>query len=313
MERLFNERKANVADFLKEYLLEREFNSVSVFDENENMETKVKLDFDPEFDDDDLETGQIRLLNGTKRTTYIVLLKRWEDDSFVVMPFSAYPAPATQEEFKMEFEGEQGRYSRVLQVWNTRTLQDETIKKSWLVGALPEKDLNNAWLCWEASLGGKPLEDALLKCTGLPIYHADDPRLDYKHEELENFARVDAEDMAVMNRHIFVLWENPKEVALAAATQDKGIRLDFHVKGKDASVHVEYSNSEGKFYVSVFDSEGNYSHVIDGCHLVDMTQGKELGTIQDCSLECSFARGKECHLLFTDPDGNELSGEWKEQ
>ncbi len=73
----------------------------------------------------DLDCGQIRLLRDVERITYVVLLRRWERDSFVAMTFSHYDFPATDEEFKPDFDG--GIYLNTLQAWNTRTLQDETL------------------------------------------------------------------------------------------------------------------------------------------------------------------------------------------
>lgn len=57
------------------------------------------------------------------------------------------------------------------------------------------QDLEDAWHLWEKSLGGREVEGWLLKKTALPIYRLADPRLEYRREELKNFARVDADDI----------------------------------------------------------------------------------------------------------------------
>lgn len=180
------ERRMNVARFVTMYTLFNKLAEEPVDDEDDDMSTGEPVELcKPEPFNTDLAAGQIRLLGcDTSRMTYVVLLRRWEDDSFVVMPFSAFKYPATDEEFKPSYDG--GVFQHVLQAWNTRTVADDMLKRSWLVGELPQQDIDDAWRMWEHTLGGKALDAGLLSRTGLPIYRDHDPRLRYKQDELDN-------------------------------------------------------------------------------------------------------------------------------
>lgn len=178
-----------MAKFVTMYMAMEQIRQVDLSEEGEVMDGRPDVKLSPVNPfDTELEPGQVRLLGGdTDRMTYVALLKRWEADSFVVMPFSAFKYPATDEEFMPEYDG--GVFQHVLQAWNVRTLDDASLKRSWVVGQLSEKDMDDAWRLWEKSLGGKELDDELLKRTGLPIYKLHDPRLKYKQTELVNMGR----------------------------------------------------------------------------------------------------------------------------
>lgn len=190
-------QKQNTVKFLKSYFLRMKLAEVSGYDEDEDMSTSAKPTAKVNPFDEELGEGQIRLLADTERITYVVLLKRWDDDAYLVMPFSPFDAPASDEEFATEHDG--GMYMRVLQAWNTRSLLDETLRRSWCVGELPQKDLDDAMLLWRGTLEDIDLPDDLVERTGVHIYRKEDPRLDYKREELKNFAKIDAEELAKLD------------------------------------------------------------------------------------------------------------------
>ena len=183
-------RETNTNHFLCSYKIQKRMSTVSGFDETQNMRTGKSVKLHPQNPfDTNLKEGQIRLLSQLDRITYVVLLRRWEEDAFVVMTFSHYDFPATDEEIKHEFDG--GMYLNTLQAWNTRTLLDETLKKSWLIGELPASDCSDAWDFWEHLMTGRDLKAELLEKTGLPITSADDPRIQYMKEELAAFDQLD--------------------------------------------------------------------------------------------------------------------------
>ena len=191
------QRSENAKRFLCLQEYRRQLGRASGFDANEGMTTiaGTKLNAPLPFNEN-LAAGQVRLLpQSGGPPLYVALLRRWEEDSFLVTPFSPYPVPATDEEFQPQYDG--GECLRTLQSWNTRTLQDATLKKSWLVATLSEEDRKDAFDFWCHTFTGKSVEDRLLRRSGTPILREDDPRIEYMSESMEAFARIDAEDMAL--------------------------------------------------------------------------------------------------------------------
>lgn len=139
--------------------------------------------------------GQVRLLSQTEELTYVLLLRRWSEDSFLVVPFSAYSEPATDMELKLKTQG--GLGLRVLQVWNARSLQIATLQNTWLVAKLPQEDIEDAKAMWRYSIGGESPSEDVLSRTGWPIRRRDDPRIKYQDEVAANFAKLDAADLEI--------------------------------------------------------------------------------------------------------------------
>ena len=309
MEKNTEQRKKHVDDFIKAYLLHKKLEEVSGCDEEDDFTTTVSPVEMNSFDEE-LEEGQIRLLANTERLTYVALLKRWSVSSFVVMPFSRFNEPATDEEFKTELDG--GRYLRVLQAWNTRTLQDDTLKKSWLVGNLPQSDLDDAWSLWEATLSDKPLSDSLLQRTGLPIYRKIDPRVQYKREELANFERIDAEDLVAATEKTLptlYLWNHTAAAALAAAEEKENLQFTFRSVNPAAVVFIEYSQHDRKLSFDVYDTVGETSLVLDGCSIIDTADDSSLGVIRNGHLETAYDDSSLCAICFIGLDGQPIEGE----
>ncbi len=312
MEKHFEERKKHVADFVCSFFMHKKMEEVSGFDEEADLSTTVKPVEKNPFDEE-LEEGQIRLLADTERITYIALLKRWGDEAFVVMPFSRYSSPATDEELKTNFDG--GLYLRVLQAWNTRTLQDETLKKSWCIGILPQKDLDDAWTMWEATISDVALNDDILQRTGLPIYRKQDPRLEYKQEELANFARIDAEDLALLETvPTFILWEahNEAAAALAAGDEKKNLAFNLEIAEPKATVFIEYSRHDRRLFFDVYDADGAPATILDGCIILDTADGKQLGIIQNGHADMPYD-SVSCAIRILDKDGQLLDGTVKSE
>lgn len=307
MEKYFEKRKNFVSDFVSSYLIGKQLEEVSGFDENADFTSNItpvaKNPFDTE-----LAEGQIRLLSQTERITYVALLRRWGDDAFVVMPFSRFDSPATDEELKTSFDG--GMYLRVLQAWNTRSLQDESLKKSWLIGELSPKDIDDALALWESTLEEKELDDSIVQNTGLPIYRKNDPRLQYKREELANFARLDAEDIKLAEKPKLMLWTNQSKVALVAGGKKENPQFIFTVDFPDTIVFIEYSQHDKMLLFDVYDSHGVVSNELDSCMVIDNLDGTILGTIQDGSLKVPYD-SPECSVSFINADGQEITGTLK--
>lgn len=287
MNKLNQERQKNTAYFLTSYGIQEKMRSVSGFDENQDMTTAQVVQLHPQNSfDTNLQAGQIRLLSQLDRITYVALLRRWEDDSFVVMTFSHYDFPATDEEFKPKFDG--GMYLNTLQAWNTRTLQDETLKKSWLIGDLPASDCSDAWNFWSHLITGHALSPELEERTGLPITNSDDPRIRYIKEELSSFDQLDDSELSEqsnaggwLNRiELPQLW-NDDELALAAGDEKQDITLECKPYGKEAFVSIVFSHREKILRINIYTQDQSaISHAFDSWELISEDCGV-LATIQD--------------------------------
>jgi len=280
-------REQNTNHFLCSYKIQKKMSSVSGFDETQDMRTPDTLKLHPQNPfDTNLKKGQIRLLSQLDRITYVVLLRRWEEDSFIVMTFSHYDFPATDEEFKPEFDG--GMYLNILQAWNTRTLQDETLKKSWLIGELPDSDCADAWHFWEHLITGRELRQELLERTGLPISASDDLRIQYMKEELSAFDRLDESELSEgaggsvwFNRLEFPpLWQED-ELELAAGDEKQDFIAECTPYGYSEFVSIVFSCHEKTLRVNIYTADqSETSHIFDSWELVS-EQSAVLGIVQD--------------------------------
>ena len=341
MEKFFEQRKETLNLFLKGQKLHGLISAIpSLNEKEEDLHTAYDDKISPPAPyDTELAPGQIRVLPNTQRITYVALIKRWEADSFLIMPFSNFSVPATEYEFLTEYNG--GVWQRVLQVWNARTLQDETLQKSWVSDTLPAQDLEDAWHLWEKSLGGKEVEDRLLLKTCLPIYHLEDPRLDYKRKELKNFAKIDMEDLQLLEQPPYThssfadkILEALKDKrlhdclldgkaffqtnAMAAGTSQEALQFDYHFDEKadnayqGIEVFAEYSPYDHRMDFYVNDStNGESTDRLDEYVIYDLGQKKPLGCIANGVLQISYDFTEESKLLFLDPDGEPVQGSFK--
>ena len=283
-----SKRSQNTGHFLCSYGIQKKMSAVSGFDEERDMRTGNAVELCPQNSfDTNLKEGQIRLLSQLERITYVVLLRRWEEDSFVVMTFSHYDFPATDEEFKPGFDG--GMYLNTLQAWNTRTLRDETLEKSWLIGDLPASDCSDAWDFWEHLMTGRDLRAGLLEKTGLPITSPDDPRIQYMNEELAAFDPLDDAELAEGSRtspgwldriELPPLWQND-ELALAAGDEKQDFAAECTPYGYDEFVSIVFSPHEKTLRVNVYTADqSEISHAFDSWELVS-EERTVLGSVRD--------------------------------
>lgn len=309
MEKYHQERKSASARFLKSYLLDKELSNLSE-DEEDNLVPSVAPCGYHSFDDGDLLPGQVRLLSNTERPTYVLLLRRWTDESFVVMPYSPYDDPATDEEFKSEWDG--GQCLRVLQVWNVRTLQDASLKKSWLIGSQDEQDVEEAWHVWQAVLGATKLEDSLLKRTGYPIFSEEDARLQYKQEELANFALQDAVDLVIAEHSFVVLSPSQSRAALAAGGEEEELSKEGQMEEKAVTIMLRYVPGDSTVFLDIYDEKGERTTLLDGSVLVPLDNIRTvLGTIENGVLEASCPSNLAESVCLLDKEGTPLSITWR--
>ncbi len=322
--KLIEVRKASTRNFLVAYGLLKELAQGNVDD--------VAVDTTPEENaaareecarlvrpfDDDVAAGQVRALSGVKEITYALVARKWNDRSWLVIPFSSFSEPAMDTELKLKIDG--GLGLRVVQLWNARSLLTETIAKSWLVCTLSDEDVADVVSAWQWSVGSGELSDGQLARTGMPIMRRDDPRIAYEDEALANFAELDAADLAANERWSMIdlvrhrigecRWgafrSSPvfeKGYALAAASVAEPVSANCNVDGLDGTVHVRYSPADGHLMLRVHDSDGNRSPALDGWGVF----GKDatlLGTIEGATFAYEFKDGFDGVLALVDEEGN---------
>ena len=232
--------------------------------------------------------------------------------------------------FAFFFDG--GMYLNTLQAWNTRTLQDETLKKSWLIGELPASDCSDARDFWEHLLTGHALKPELIAKSGMPILAADDPRIQYIREESAIFEEVDnlelAEDGELAASPVVVpdtgvtspsgtlvnwlksiplpeLWPQ-EDIALAAGTEKHDIAVECHPYGRSEFVSIVFSPNEKELRVNIYTpDQSEPSSAFDSWELV-AENGSVLGILRNgfCLVhDLEFFDGK-CALR--DPSGKEI-------
>ena len=197
-------RREATQKFLLAYKLRKQLGAVAT----EDNETTMKSDND--FDmrekcahlvrpfDHDIDAGQVRVLFGVESIAYVLVTRKWDEGSWLVIPFSMYSSPATDTELQTKVTGGMGL--RVLQLWNARSLLTQTLEKSWLVHTLSEEDLADALTAWQWTVGVGELTEDQLARTGMPITNRKDSRIEYQDISLANFAKLDAEDLALSER-----------------------------------------------------------------------------------------------------------------
>ena len=261
--------------------------------------------------DVDVEAGQVRMLSGTDRPTYALVAQRWDDKSWLLLPFSDFAEPATETELKLRIDGGVGL--RVLQLWNARSLLGQTLAKSWLVHALPTAELEDAVSAWKWTVGEGELSEEQLARTGLPIMRRDDPRIAYEDSELANFAKLDSEDLRVTERLAWLesmrltpfaqsrVFE--QDYALAAAKVEQPVEADCRVPEFDGVVNVRYTPHDSRLYIRVFGADGNPSQKLDGWDVFG-SDACLLGTISNAGFVCEFKSAFDGVLCLAYEEGD---------
>jgi hypothetical protein len=224
-----------------------------------------------------LGEGQIRLLSQPDELVYVLLMKKWDDRSYLVVPFSSYSNPATDLELKVDQK--LGGYLEVLQLWNVRTLQNETLRKTWLIGMLDDADISAAKSLWNYSIGGETPADDVLAKTGVPIFKSDDLRLKYQDEVLSACAELDAQDLEISEKDevddLCFDWIAPEvfskrfaldrdaEIRLAAAELTKPISVIARIDSFSGKLLIEYSPYDNILSIRVFNEDGEKCDDLD--------------------------------------------------
>ena len=264
--------------------------------------------------DTEISIGDIRVMKDAERITYVLVADRWAQSSWLVIPFSNYSHPAFETELRMKADG--GLYLRVAQLWNARSMTSRTLQKSWVACQLDAEQLADVQSAWKWTVGVAELNDDQLERTGLAIRRRDDVRIAYQDRELENFAKIDAEDMRreewLANVHAGVRsWlREPfrkssvftRDYALAAAPMQKPVVADCKVDGFGGVVNVDYDPADCTIRLQVFGVDGNRSRDLDGWS-VFASADEAIGEIVGGRFKCALPEGFEGSVALADLEG----------
>ena len=317
-------RREATQKFLLAYKLRKQLEEVAT----EDNETTLKSDNDSDMRekcahlvrpfDHDIGAGQVRVLSGVESIAYVLVTRKWDEGSWLVIPFSMYSSPATDTELQVKVNGGVGL--RVLQLWNARSLLTQTLEKSWLVHTLSEEDLADALTAWQWTVGVGELTDDQLARTGMPITNRKDSRIEYQDISLANFAKLDAEDLALSEKLSFLItaaraalagrvlssFKESKvfehDYALAAADAIEPVTADCKIEGIDATIHVRYAPASGELNVRVFDLNGSRTNALDGWNVFG-TGTRFLGSLQSADFSYKFQEPFDGVLIVVDEDG----------
>lgn len=177
-----------LAAWLDEREAERDIREMASVDESVKVDPRalagVRDGYSP-----DVASGQIRILSKRYVTDpqivpFVVVLEKWDDDMWLIAPFSQYATPATPGEMDSGI-GLMGR--RVIQAWNARTIHDRLLAKSFRCGELDADVTNEVAALFRNQLAGTELPEAFSVRRGPAIILEADPRRDYVAESIRRF------------------------------------------------------------------------------------------------------------------------------
>ena len=280
---IIEKRQFNTENFLKSYYIKKAMSSVSGYDEKSSSQTLKDVPMaEINFFNFQLEPGQIRLLAELNDITYILLIHRDSENSFITATFSHYDFPATDKE--MQIDEHAGAYLNTLQLWNTRTLQDEILQKSWLCGTLSESVYQDVCTFMNAINNNESIPEHIQEKTGTVVTAADDVRWDYMNEEKSFFADIDANTEAFILPEQMCEYSFPKlwtgnEETLAAGDEENDIQINCRIYEHDEFVSITYSFVEETLWISIFlPDQSGLSSQYDNMEVIDPA-GNILGII----------------------------------
>ena len=235
--------------------------------------------------DENIAVAQIRILS--KQYTaqpdvipYIAVVDKWDDDMWLIVPFSPYKTPATPGEMETGLD----TYGlHVLQAWNGRTVQEAILKKSYLFGVLSEKVRKDALALFRHEFGGVSLPSDFSARLGSPIIEAEDPRREYLDECIKRLnplakavIKMAEQHSVIIHKQLFDKFEPvycKSDYALAAATEDLNPKVpilmhkgawDAMMEGQEVSGFCGYSSQGVGQRGLTFYLCGNLPQELDG-------------------------------------------------
>ncbi|MEI8244526.1 MAG: hypothetical protein WCI51_01780 [Lentisphaerota bacterium] len=292
--------------WFNEYLLDMKLNEIeeTIKDNDDDMSEKQyeKLssgvsDYDP-----DIQPGQIRLFSSSlislpDRLPYFAVISRWEDDLWLIMPFSRFSHPATSGEMAT---GIAESFFQTLQVWNARSVHTVFAAKSWITGELPEKIRRAAGELFIHLTSGEEVADEFKLPVGAPLKaELFDPRTQYLTEEKFQFRPLQEKIHQLENWRGKLVILDVAAAAMAAAPAGKRLDYNFTIGDTAGELIVGVKPGDRNVTVDIFDSNGNYDLAFDGFIIVN-ADGVEIAIIRNG--RCAFEKsGFDGRLILLNP------------
>ena len=186
----------NLASWLADREIKRDVMETIVDDTKQN---NARLSAETSGYDENIAVSQIRILskqytNDADIIPYVAVIEKWDENMWLIVPFSPYKVPATEGEMST---GLKTYGLQVIQAWNGRTVQDSILKKSFLFGELDSKVCNEALMLFRHEFAGVDLPENFSAQRGSPIVEACDPRRDYIYENVDRFQPLSEEVIKV--------------------------------------------------------------------------------------------------------------------
>ena len=201
------EQNNNTIEFLKEWELVQKLEAAPSAEpaggeaatdaELQHMQEMVSAETQPY--DPEVTAGQIRLLADPERMTYVAVMP-WGDspDMWMVIPFSRFENPATDEELLSADAANAPMFQQVYQVWNTRTWHTSIVQRSWVAGEVADADRAALSAVAQFWLLNTEVPADVRARTGAPLVGPDDPRCTYIQESVRLLEQLDAEDLELL-------------------------------------------------------------------------------------------------------------------
>ena len=228
-----------LAQWLKEYALSRALSC-----EEQDLELLVRgATVYREIDayDEEVNAGQIRLLSRTltgdacRPLNVAVLIEQHESGAWVIAPFSAYSVPALSGELLLRSDG--ALSLRSLCLWNSRSMADKILARSWLSDEMSDNELQNSVSVLENLQNDEKMNEELFSRTGPPIMRTDDPRRIYRRAEKAMMDEVSGIDSGIKDNRID--W-----CAMLKRPAPSSRKHLYVIPGKDAGSEIDFPEAE---------------------------------------------------------------------
>ena len=165
------------------------------------------------FDLDEIKAGDIRQLSLPNGTFYALVIDKLVQ-SYIVIMFSEFSIPATDEEFLIS--NTRAQCPSVVQLRSTRALSPLLLRRSWLIDRVTDDEICLIIGAVEYTVFGNKVTSKFEDRVGLPITDPYDPRIDYNNKTLDRYtALYSAELDWITQRDYFinhVVWRRTSHI-----------------------------------------------------------------------------------------------------
>lgn len=310
--------RERLARWLRDWQLDRAIRSQEAGNASETRETRPRTCEDagaavtvaPFEDPSRPARGQVRLFSPEyppcrEAPLYVLILDRLDDDtdSLVVVPFSRFTEPATDEEFLLEGLAPG---LRVVQIWNAMILPGKVVSRSWLAATVSGDALDAARAVYRHTVTGEELPASAEKLVGSPLLHPDDPRHDYIEEEAACTGALQSYLDAMQDRPTPPLvYERPTSTYAVAADRRHAYALSqrFVVQAAGVQLRGIAGSAPDTQVVRVETPAGDRDDTLNGGHLRSES-GIASGLIEDAGVTVPSALLAEPFVVVS-PDGHQ--------